>query len=217
MLIIWRGLGWLIPVVVFAAFILTQIGVDTVFGVEDYYKTNEWPKYFAIGIASLATALLGFVLNYKKRKIIHDERTGEPIGKSPSHALFFIPVEYWAILIPAIFILSFNYSAEQDKQDLAYLEAPAVNDQYLVDFTKIYEGADKKYKYGVIKVTAITEDGVDVILSDVAYDKISGPRKDIRNNKTNDSKYYSSQMTHFKKSELIEMKKREAIYSVYRD
>ena len=74
-----------------------------------------------------------------------------------------------------------------------------------MDYTKIYDGADKKYKYGVLKVNAIQGEEIEVLVSDIAYKKKSGPRRDIREGKAEDRNYYSSQSAFFNKNELIQV------------
>lgn len=102
MLIVWRGFGWLVPVLAFGVMILSQVVIDALHG-DGFYTANAWPKTVAIILAALSVGLLGIYLNHIKRGTIVDEDTGEVLGKSPSHYLFFIPVEYWAIIIPAVF------------------------------------------------------------------------------------------------------------------
>lgn len=101
MLIVWRGLGWLVPIIVFAALILLQLSVDAVYG-EGFYTANAWPKQAAFIVAAISVGLLGFYLNHRKRQILFDEETGEALGKAPAHALFFIPIEYWAVIVLAL-------------------------------------------------------------------------------------------------------------------
>lgn len=214
-MIIWRGFGWAVPVIVIAIFIIIQMSLDAMYGAE-YYKANEWPKVMAIVIASLLVGGLGYLLNYKKRTVITDAETGATI-KSSSHTLFFIPIEFWAILIP-ILMFSMEYlSAQDDAQDMAYIESPAVNDKYLVDFTKIFDGTDSTYKFGVMKVSSLSSDGVMVMLSKLAYDKKKGTRKDVSEGKADaDSYYLADKPVPFTKAELIELKESDALFSVVR-
>ena len=101
MLVIWRGFGWLVPVVVFAALILSQLSVDALYG-EGFYTANAWPKQAAFVVAAILVGLLGYVLNHAKRQTLVDETTGEALGKAPSHSLFYIPIEYWAVIVLAL-------------------------------------------------------------------------------------------------------------------
>lgn len=102
MLVVWRGYGWLAPVLALGAMILSQVAIDALYG-DGFYTENAWPKTAAAIVAALSVGLLGIYLNHIKRGTVVDENTGEVLGKSPSHTLFFIPVEYWAVIILAVF------------------------------------------------------------------------------------------------------------------
>lgn len=152
-------------------------------------------------IAFLLIGFLGYIFNYKNR-----------IAGSPSHSFFYIPMEFWAVIVP-VFI--FNVS-QIEEQEMAYIESAMINDKYVVDFTKIFEGIEGKYKYGVMKVLSVTSDEIRVTVSKIAYNKPSGPVKDIREGKANEASYYSSDSSVFTKSELLDFKKSGVIYSVVR-
>lgn len=87
-MIIWRGLGWIGAVVIIAAMVLTQYGIDAAMGQEGFYSANAWPKYLAGGIAMVLVGATGLVLN----------------AKDNIHTLFFIPLQYWALVLPVVFI-----------------------------------------------------------------------------------------------------------------
>ncbi|MDJ0498720.1 MAG: hypothetical protein QNJ89_12880 [Acidimicrobiia bacterium] len=106
MLIVWRGLGWLVPVFAFAALLLSQLAVDAVYG-DGFYTANAWPKQVAFIVAAFSIAILGAYLNHTKRQMLVDEETGEVVGKAPAHSLFFIPIEYWAIVVLALLFMQF--------------------------------------------------------------------------------------------------------------
>lgn len=106
MLVIWRGYGWLVPILVFTGLILSQLSVNALFG-DEFYKSHDWPKYVGVGLGSFFVALLGYYLNYMKRPIEFDEETGQTLRRGPSHTLFFIPIEYWAVISIALFSLAF--------------------------------------------------------------------------------------------------------------
>ncbi len=214
MLVIWRGFGWLIPVIVFGIFLLSQIALNSIYG-EGYYKANEWPKIVAIVSSSLLIASLGYLLNYKKRQVIIDEESGKK-KKSPAHSLFFIPVEVWAVIIPVLFFWMQSYTAETDAKEMAFIESPAVNDVYSVDFTEIFTDTDKKFKYGTLKVVEVKPDGVEVLASDIAYDGKSGVRKDVREGKANNQGYYSGEPFFISKQYVIELKNQDGIFQVSR-
>lgn len=215
MFFVWRGFGWAVPVITVVAFVLVLVMAQTVLG-DNYTGKKEWMSFLAIAVGAGLIAALGYLLNYKKRKVFVDEETGA-IDKSDSHTFFFIPIEFWAIIIPALFIWMQSVSAENDARYKAYIEAPAVGDLYSVDYTKIFDGSDSEFKYGVVKVTAVSEDAVDVILSDVSYNKKSGVRKDVSKGKPDNADYYSNEISDFTRVELSDYLETGAIYSISRD
>ena len=103
MLFVWRGYGWLVPVIGFGALVLSQLAIDAYYG-DGFYTANAWPKYVASGFAALLIGPLGIYLNHIKRKNLIDPETGEVLGKAPSHSLFFIPIEYWAVIIVVLLV-----------------------------------------------------------------------------------------------------------------
>ncbi len=214
-MIIWRGAGFLVPVIVFASFLLMQISMDAIWG-DGYYKSNEWTKTAAIIVAALVIGLLGYFLNYKKRTKAIDEETGDVV-KSPAHSLFFIPIEYWMIIVPLFILWVEGISAEQDAKDLEYIQSPVVNDMYLVDYTGIFNGFDESYKYGVMKVSQVSPDAVGFIASGLSYNGKSGPREDVQEGKVDESKYFVEGIATFTISELVELKEGNSIYEVIRN
>jgi hypothetical protein len=214
MLVIWRGFGWLIPVIVFGSFLLSQVALNSIYG-EGFYKANEWPKIAAIAVSSLLIASLGYFLNYKKRQVVVDADTGKK-KKSPAHSLFFIPIEVWAVIIPVFFFWMQSHSAETDAKEMAFIESPAINDIYSVDFTEIFSEADPKFKYGTLKVVDVKPDGIEVQASEIAYDGKSGVRKDVREGKANAQGYYSGDPFFMSKQYVKELKNKDGIFQVSR-
>ncbi len=215
MLFIWRGFGWLIPVIVFGAFLLSQITLNYIYG-EGFYKANEWPKIAAIVVSSLMVASLGYFLNYRKRQVIVGPESGKK-KKSPAHSLFFIPIEAWALIIPVFFFWMQSYTAETDAKEMAFIKSPAVNDIYSVDFTEIFTDFDQKFKYGALKIVAVQSGGVEVVASEIAYDKKSGVRKDVREGKVYNQEYYSDESFFIPNQGIIDLKNRGGIFQVSRN
>ncbi|MFO6425233.1 hypothetical protein [Motilimonas sp. KMU-193] len=214
MLIVWRGYGWLIPIIVFGGFLSSQAVLNSIYG-EGFYKANDWPKLAAIGVSSLLVAALGYWFNYKKRQVFIDPETGNK-KKSPSHTLFFIPVEAWALIIPVAFFWLESNTAQTNAQEMAYIESPAVNDIYSVDFTKLFTESDEKFKYGTLLVVDVKQDGVEVLASDMAYDGKSGVRKDIRKGKASAKSYYSGESFFISTQFIQELKNTGGVFQVSR-
>ncbi|MFC1578978.1 hypothetical protein ACFL3Y_01155 [Pseudomonadota bacterium] len=215
MFFIWRGYGWLVPVILLASSALMLLIIDPIYG-DGYYKAHIWPAVIASLISAIPIGFLGYTLNHKNRLIGFDDETGKT-KKSPSHSLFFIPVEYWSVIVPVLFIWLASYSVNLDNQTVAFVKAPMINDLYLADFSEIFEDSDKEFKFGVMKVTAVNVDDVEIEVSATVYEKKSGLRRDISNGKADAQGYFAEGRVGFTKKELMELKELGAIFSVSRD
>jgi len=216
MLIIWRGFGWLVPLIAFAGFLVMQLSLDALYG-EEYYSNNEWPKLAAVLASSFIIALLGYYLNFRKRITVTDESTGKS-KKSPAHALFFIPIQFWAIILPALFFYFESHIAEVEAKETVLIQSPKVHDLYSTDFSKVFEGANPEYKYGVLRVASLSPNGVTVQISELTYNLKTGVNKDVREGKTSEVSYYLSNEydTQFSISELSELHSKGVIFAVDR-
>ena len=99
---------------------------------------------------------------------------------------------------------------------MSYIETPAINDIYSADSTKMDEGADEEYKYGMMKVVSTSSAGVEVSISKIAYDKKSGVSIDIREARQNDASYFYEEPASFTQNELLNLLSTDGIYSVER-
>ncbi|WP_432463284.1 hypothetical protein [Agarivorans sp. QJM3NY_33] len=121
------------------------------------------------------------------------------------------------LIIIACLALTLSYSLQQNGlQEVAYIEQPVINDLYIVNFTKIFTEADPKYKYGLIRIKQISVNRVTFQVSQVAYNKASGVRKDIEENKALADSYYDDEPLSFDIKQLKLMKDSGAIYSIER-
>ncbi|QAY55200.1 hypothetical protein EUZ85_14260 [Hahella sp. KA22] len=105
MIFIWRGVGILVPIIfIFIFWAMPKLA--ELAPIEN--KLNQDTIFLTSVIAfCLSTALLGYIANYKLRVVTENEFLKKPI-KSPAHAFFFIPIEYWAIIVP-IFLYGMPY------------------------------------------------------------------------------------------------------------
>jgi hypothetical protein len=100
-MIIWRGLGWLVPVLLFVPFLVLRYVGHTVFGT-DSSGLDYLIKVIALFISSSLIGGLGYWINLKRN------HRGYQYGSfaRDSHSLFYIPVQYWSVLvlIPILFL-----------------------------------------------------------------------------------------------------------------
>ncbi len=211
-MIIWRRKGWLVPVILFLAYVIAQISINSSMG-DGYYQENEWPKTVALIFAALLIAAFGYWVNHKKREVMIDDEGNKK--KSSSHTLFFIPVEYWAILFPVFMIWMNNYTEQKNIEELAYINAPTVGDLYLLDITRTRKEMDS-YKYGVFKVVNVQSDGVDIVEGGYVFEKKKGLREELRGSKSKADDYYLPETYFMDTQSLLTLKMDGDIFEVRR-
>ncbi len=54
-------------------------------------------------------------------------------------------------------------------QEATYLEHPAINDLYIVNFTKIFPDVDSEYKYGLIRIMQLSSGQVEFQVSRTVF------------------------------------------------
>lgn len=101
-MIIWSGLGFLVPIVAIACFLITQIVTNSLLNDDRYYTEHGFPKLIAFWIAAVLLFLIGSALSRKQERVLVDKKTGEDVILRPSHTFLFIPIVYWA---PVLFVL----------------------------------------------------------------------------------------------------------------
>jgi hypothetical protein len=105
-MLIWSGRGWLVAVIAFACFLLSELVSEAALGDHSYYQTHGWPKLVAFLVAAGIIWVLGAarVFSESERKLV-DKKTGEEVTLTPRHSLFFIPVRFWPFVLAALGVL----------------------------------------------------------------------------------------------------------------
>ena len=111
LMIIWSGLGFLVPIITFVLLVLTEYAVETLFADTSYYQAHGWPKLVAFLIAGAIVWSIGTYLNRKSGRVLIDKETGQEVILRPKHALFFLKMEYWA---PILFVLGIIFLFVQE-------------------------------------------------------------------------------------------------------
>ena len=93
-MVIWKGLGILVPVQFFVILVTIQAGVDAVWG-QGFYTATHWPKQTAVIVASISLLPVGLWLN-RNQNVEEAEAISEPPPREPArHTLFFVPYQHW--------------------------------------------------------------------------------------------------------------------------
>ena len=109
-MIIWTRLGFLVLVITFLLSLGAEIITESMTNDENYYQENSLPFAVAILLSGIINGFLGKWLNNEKSKILIDKETGKEVILKNNHSLFFIPMEYWGVIlvIGSVLILIFK-------------------------------------------------------------------------------------------------------------
>ena len=75
----------------------------------------------------------------------------------------------------------------------AHVAHPEVGDVFLLDLAKVTDAFEDRHAYGLMKVVAVTPQGVTVITGDASYDRMKGARKDFRNRDYDQPSYFDEE------------------------
>ncbi len=212
---IWKGQGWVVPVIFIAAFFDVQGVIDSFMG-EGFYQDNRWVKIVSVVSVAVLLGVIGVFMNHYARWQMRKKRSESQRTDIP-HTLLFLPIEVWAIIIPCVFLGIDYFQEEQPDHTLTYLQKPKVNDIYSVDFTKIFKKEDPVYKYGTMVVVSVDLNVIEVHTSTHAYDGRSGVRKDLHSGAAKEALYYREETIPFNIRETVSFYERGGIFSVTRD
>lgn len=103
-MVIWSRWGILVILLAVACFIATQVVTDSLSQDPQYYKSHGWPKAVAAWIAAVILWPLGRYMNRTQERQLIDPQSGQVVTlrTGGGHALFFIPMEYWGIILAVV-------------------------------------------------------------------------------------------------------------------
>jgi hypothetical protein len=106
MIIIWHGLGPIIPMIVGAVFIAVVYTVDAITKNDSYCSIHYWPKVVALLISA---AILWFIGRYIRTKkfCVGKDTEGKKIYAIQRHSLYYLSFEHWAFLLIAFSIAGY--------------------------------------------------------------------------------------------------------------
>lgn len=104
-MIIWSGLGFLVPIIGLGCLFLAQVATGSLFQDTAYYQNNGWPKLAGLLTAAALTYLLSTLLDRQPGRAVIDKTTGRELVLKPRHSLFFVPLKYWSYVFVALGIV----------------------------------------------------------------------------------------------------------------
>ena len=106
-MIIWRGTGVLIVLIVFGCSFLANLICNSVLG-PTYFDQHKWPFAVSLVVSAIICLVWGLYLKKRPDRVVIDKQTGKEMLLGPSRpALFFIPVFYWGPILFVVAIVVF--------------------------------------------------------------------------------------------------------------
>lgn len=99
-MVFWRGwgiIGILFPILV--------SGILAALGLSD--ENSKWFYFIGLTLSAIPVWFIGKRLNKDKDEVFMNERTGQQFKLGNRHTLFFIPLQYFAVLYPLLGIVPF--------------------------------------------------------------------------------------------------------------
>jgi hypothetical protein len=106
-MIIWRGWGFLVAVFVFGVSLAMELITESATGDREFYQRHAWPLALAFLIAGAITWFAGTALNARGARTVIDKATGREYTIDGRHSFFFVPMQYWGIVLIALAALPF--------------------------------------------------------------------------------------------------------------
>jgi len=107
MIVFWKGLGFLVAVIVFGFSLVFNLAFNAWRG-EGYYDEHKWPFAISLFVSGVVCWVLGLALRRRTSKVVVEQDTGkELILNRSDHSLFFIPMHFWGpiLIIGACIVL----------------------------------------------------------------------------------------------------------------
>lgn len=100
--IFWRGLGYLVAVIVFGLSLAGNLLFNALYG-EAYYDNHKWPFALSLLCSALCCWFLGNHLRKRFDRVAIDKQMGKEIVTNQSrHTFLFIAMHWWAPILAGI-------------------------------------------------------------------------------------------------------------------
>lgn len=112
-MIIWKGFGILVVIIAILSIAIVQLVARAATNDPHFGETHHWVGGLALIIAAVPVFFVGRYFNTRPGRVVIDKATKRELVIRRTHSLFFIPMEYWAIILPLIgFGLMFAHPAQ---------------------------------------------------------------------------------------------------------
>jgi len=97
-MIIWTGLGFLIPIIFLLGFFGGGFLETLILGDAQNSGVRGICMFLGLALSTIACWFLHKSLVKKGTKTLMDKETGEDVVFKPSHTLFFMPMHWWGVI-----------------------------------------------------------------------------------------------------------------------
>ncbi|BCS88655.1 hypothetical protein [Pseudodesulfovibrio sediminis] len=117
---------------------------------------------------------------------IMDKRELSKEDKKRVNQAFFTPLNTLPFFLGVglLLLAAFLYHLDNQEirqKELAMLDQPQVNDIYIADYSKLFNGIDfEGYNFGALKITSLQEDGISFAVSITSYRSDYGVERKLR-------------------------------------
>ncbi len=182
------------------------------FGILNYFHLYWIPTF-------LTSRKAGIECMHCKRTLVGDElpsHLAEQIKSGVFTTGNTLPMFSGLIIIGVLTMFGVYAAQQDDAREATYIAQPAVDDYYVVKLTEMYDEVDAEYPYGLMRITDVSSNGIEMQVGNMAYNKASGVQKDIRQGKASADTYYNSEIILLEVADLKQLRDSGAIYSIER-
>ena len=108
-MIIWKGWGFIVFINTFLLSLAGEIISESITKDDNFYQSNSIPITIVFMLSGVINGFLGKWLNSRNAKTHIDKETNQEITIKNKHSLFFIPMEYWGVILIFCSILLFIF------------------------------------------------------------------------------------------------------------
>jgi hypothetical protein len=94
MLIIWRGMGFLVPIIIIIMSLISQVLIDGLFGAGTFEQHNAITLIVSLGISAIIIWFVGRAFN--RRAIVY----------GTENSFMFIRMEFWSVILIIIVVVN---------------------------------------------------------------------------------------------------------------
>ncbi|MBT8090290.1 MAG: hypothetical protein KJO01_08795 [Gammaproteobacteria bacterium] len=182
------------------------------FGILNYFHLYWIPTF-------LTSRKAGIECMHCKRTLVGDELPSHLADQIKSGVFTTgntLPMFSGLIIIGVLIMMGMYAVQQDDAREATYVAEPAVNDYYVVNLTEMFEEVDAEYPYGLMRITDVSSTGIEMQVGNMAYNKASAVKKDIRQGKASTDTYYGSETLLFELADLQQLRNSGAVYSIER-